>query len=143
MDVSDEARQSEEAQQAEDLGESHNSERAGSAVHVGRLVAGLQVDDEEEVVDGDGGDAVHHEPGAEVVHADLFGVQDDVAVLSQDARAEVENEVQEEERVRQDVEGDPGNGVLVLEEGDAPGQDDQIAHHQEQHHDVPVKPEQK
>lgn len=140
MNVADETRQSEKTQQTEDLGEAHDAEGAGGAVHVRRLVQGLQVDDEEDVVDGDGGDKVHEEPGAEVMHADVFGVQDDVAVLSRDARAEIENQVHEEESVRQDVEGDPGHGVLVLEEGDSPRQDDQIAHHQQEHHDVPVKP---
>lgn len=143
MDVSDEARQSEESQQTEDLGEAHDAESAGGAVHVRGLVPGLQVDDEEDVVDGDGGDEVHQEPGAEVMHADISGVQDDLAVLSRDARAEIEDQVHEEESVRQDVKGDPGHGVLVFKEGDSPGQNDQIAHHQQEHHKVPVKPGQK
>lgn len=143
MNVADEARQPEKTQQAEDLGEAYNAESAGSTVHIGRLVAGLQVDNEEEVVDGDGGDEVHQEPGTEVVHADLLGVQNDVAVLSWDARAEIENQVHEEEGVRQDVEGDPGQCVLVFEEGDPPGQNDQVAHHQQEHHNVPVKSGQK
>lgn len=120
VDVADEARQPEKTQQTEDLGEAHDAEGAGGAVHVRRLVPGLQVDDEEDVVDGDGGDEVHQEPGAEVMHADLPGVQDDVAVLSRDARAEIENQVHEEESVRQDVEDDPGHGVLVFKEGDSP-----------------------
>lgn len=64
------------------------------------------------------------------MHANIFGVQDDVAVLYRDARAEIENQVHEEESVRQDVEGDPGHGVLVFKEGDSPGQNDQITHHQ-------------
>ena len=143
MNVADESRQPQETQQAEDLGEAHDAQGAGGAVHIGRLVPGLQVDDEEEVVDWDGGDEVHQEPGAEVMHADLSGVQDDVAVLSCDACAEIENQVHEEESVRQDVKGDPGYGVLVFKEGDPPRQNDQIAHHQQQHHDVPVKPAQK
>lgn len=140
MDVSDEARQSEKTQQTEDLCETHNAKGTSCAVHVRRLVSGLEVDDEKDVVDRNGGDEVHQEPGAEVMDADLFGVQDDVAVLSQNARTEVENQVHEEERVRQDVEGDPGHGVLVFEEGDAPRQDDKIAHHQQEHYNVPVKP---
>lgn len=143
MNVADEARQSEETQQTEDLGEAHDAEGAGGAVHVGRLVPGLQVDNEEDVVDGDGGNEVHQEPGAEVIHADQFGVQDDVAVLSCDARAEIENQVHEEESVRQDVKGDPGHGVLIFKEGDSPGQNDQVAHHQQEHHNVPVKSGQK
>lgn len=121
MNVADEARQSEKTKQAEDLGEADYTERAGGAVHVRRLMPGLQVNDEENIVNRDGGDEVHREPGAEVMHADLLGVQDDVAVFSQDACAEVENQVHEEESVRQDVKGDPGCGVLVLEEGDTPG----------------------
>lgn len=139
MDVTDEARKSQKAKQTEYLGEAHNAEGTGGAVHIGRLVPGLQVDDEENVVDGDGRDEVHHEPGAEVMHADLFGVQDDVAVLPSDARAEIENQVHEEEGVGQDVKGDPRHGVLIFKEGDSPGQNDQVAHHQHEHHNVPVK----
>lgn len=104
-------------------------------------MSGLQVDNEEDVVDGDGRNKVHYEPGAQVVHADLFGVQYDVAVLPGDACTEIEHQVHEEESVRQDVEGDPRHGVLVFEEGDPPGQDDQVAHHQHEHHNVPVKSE--
>lgn len=140
VDVTDEAGQSEKTQQTQDLGEPHNAECAGSSVHVGRLVPGFQVNDEENIVDRDGGDEVHREPGAEVMHADLFWVQDYLAVTFEDASAEVENQVHKEESVGQDVEGDPGWGVLVLKEGDAPGQDHQIAHHQQEHHNVPIKP---
>lgn len=139
VDVADEAGESQEPKQTEYLGEAHDAEGAGGAVHVRRLVPGLQVDDEEDVVDGDRRNKVHHEPGAQVVHADLFGVQYDVAVLPGNARAEIEHQVHEKEGVGQDVEGDPRNGVLVFEEGDAPGQDDQVTHHQHEHHNVPVK----
>lgn len=142
VNVADEARQSEETQQTEDLGEAHNAEGAGSAVHIRRLLQGLQVNNKEDVVNRDGGDEVHHEPGAQVMNADLFGVQGDVTVLYRDARTEIENQVHEEESVRQDIEGDPGHGVLVFKEGDSPRQDDQIAHHKQQHHEVPVKPAQ-
>ena len=121
VNVTDETRQSKKTQQTEDLGEAHNAECTGCAVHVRGIVPGLQVNDEENIVNGDGGNEVHQEPGLEVMHADLFGVQDDVAVLSQDAGAEVENQVHEEECVGQDVKGDPGHGVLVLKEGDSPG----------------------
>lgn len=120
VDVADETGQSEKTQQTEDLCEAHNAESTCGAVHIRRLVPGLQVNDEEKVINRNGGDEVHREPGAEVMHADLLGVQDDVAVFPQDASAEVENQVHEEESVGQDVEGDPGHGVLVLEEGDAP-----------------------
>lgn len=100
----------------------------------------LQVNDPKDIVHRDGGDTVHHEPGAQVMVADLLGVQDDVAVLSQDPSAKVENQIHEEKSVRQDVEGDPWSGVLVLKEGDAPGQHHQITHHQQEHHYVPVEP---
>ena len=143
MDVADEPREAQQPQQTEDLGEAHDAEGARRAVHVRRLQPGLDVHDEEDVVDGDGGDEVHHEPGAQVLGADLLGVQDYVAVLPRDPRAEVEDQVQKEEGVGDDVEGDPRRGVLVLEEGDAPGQDHQVAHHQQQHHQIPVEPMEK
>lgn len=143
VDVSDEARQTEKTQQTEDLCETHNAKCTSGTVHVWWLVSGFEIDDEKDVVDRDGGDEIHQEPSAEVMNADLFGVQDDVAVLSQNARTEVENQIHEEECVWQDVEGDPGHGVLVFEEGDTPGQNDKIAHHQQEHYDVPVKPGEK
>lgn len=100
----------------------------------------LHVDNEEDVVHGDGGDEVHQEPGAEVMDTDLFGVQNNVAVLSQDSSAEVEKQIHEEDGVRHDVEDDPGQSVLIFKEGDSPGEDDQVAHHQQEHHYVPVEP---
>lgn len=121
VNVTDESGQSEKTQQTEDLCEAHNAEGTRSAVHVSRVVKGLQVNDQENVINGNGGDEVYREPAAKVMHADFLGVQDDVAVLPQDASAEVESQIHEEERVGQDIEGDPGCGVLVLEEGYAPG----------------------
>lgn len=120
MDVTNEARESEKTQQTEDLGETDNAEGAGGAVHVSGIEPRLQINDEKDVVDRDGGDKVHQEPRAEVMHANLFGVQDDVTVLSWDARSEIQDQVHEKERVGQDVKGDPGQGVLVLKEGDPP-----------------------
>lgn len=140
VDVTDEARQSEKTQQAEDLCEAHDAEGAGSAVHVGWIVSGLQVHNEEDVVHWNGGDKVHQEPGAKVMRADLFGVQDDMAVLPCNTSAKIQNQVHEEESIWQDVKHDPQNGVLVFKEGDSPGQNDQVAHHQQEHHNVPVKP---
>lgn len=120
MNVADEAGQSEKTQQTEDLSEAHDAESPSSSVHVRWLVPGLKIDDKEDVVNRDWGDEVHQEPGSEVMHADLFGVQDDMAVLSRDARAEIENQVHEEEGVGQDVKGDPGQSVLIFKEGDTP-----------------------
>lgn len=96
MDVTNEARESEKTQQAEDLGKTDDAEGAGGAVHVSGIKSGLQIDDEEDVINRDGGDKVHHEPSAEVMQADLFGVQDDVTVFSWDARSEIQNQVNEE-----------------------------------------------
>lgn len=45
VNVADEARQPEKTQQAEDLGEAHDAEGAGGAVHVRRILQGLQVND--------------------------------------------------------------------------------------------------
>lgn len=89
MDVTNEAGESKETQQAEDLGETDDAEGAGGAVHVRGIKSRLQINHEEDVVNRDGGDKVHQEPSAEVLHANLFGVQDDVTVLSWDARSEV------------------------------------------------------
>lgn len=89
MDVTNEARESKETQQTEDLGKADNAEGAGSAVHVSGIKSWLQINNEEDVVNRDGGDKVHQEPSAEVMHANLFGVQDDVTVLSWDARSEI------------------------------------------------------
>ena len=125
-------------EQAEDLGEANDAEGARRLVEVG---VDARLDDEEDVVDGDGGDEVHHEPAAQVLDLDLLRVQDDLrVVLLDDARAEVEHQVHEEEGVRDHVEDDPRRRVLVLEEGDANGDDDQVAHHQQQHGEVPVEP---
>lgn len=69
-------------------------------------------------------------------------VQDDLrVVLLDDARAEVEDQVHEEEGVRHDVKDYPGWRVLVLKEGDAHGDDDEVSHHQQQHCQIPVEPE--
>lgn len=120
VDVANEARESKKTQQTEDLGETDDAEGAGGAVHVSGIESRLQINYEKDVVDRDGGDKVHQEPCAQVMHADLFGVQDDVAVLSWDARSEIQDQVHEKESVGQDVKGDPGQRVLVLKEGDPP-----------------------
>lgn len=89
MDVTNEAGESKKTQQTEDLGETDNAEGAGGAVHVSGIKPRLQINHEEDVVNRDGGDKVHQEPSAEVMYANLFGVQDDVTVLSWDARSEI------------------------------------------------------
>ena len=138
MDVADEARQAEQAQQAEDLGEAHDAQGAGRLVDL-RVDAFLH--DEEDVVHGDGGYEVHHEPRAQVLLLDLLGVQDDLrVVLDHNARAEVQHQVHEEECVRDNIEHNPWGRGLVLEEGDAHGDDDEVSHHEEQHGEVPVEP---
>ena len=82
MDVTNEARESEKTQQTEDLGKTDNAEGTSCSVHVSGIKSWLQINHEEDVVNRDGGDKVHQEPSAEVMHANLFGVQDDVAVVS-------------------------------------------------------------
>lgn len=139
VDVADESGEAQEAQQAEDLGEADDPQ--GSRCFV-KVWVDACLHDEEDVVDGDGGDEVHHEPALQVLDLDLLGVQDDLrVVLFHDPRAEVEDQIHEEESVRHNVEDDPGRRVLVFKEGDAHGDDDQVSHHQQQHRQVPVKPE--
>lgn len=138
MDVADEPGQTQQTQQAEDLGEADDAQRPGRLVHL-RVDALLH--DEEDVIHGYGRDKVHHEPGLQVLLLDLVGVQDDLGVvLEHDAGPEIEHQVHEEEGVGDDVEDDPGRGGLVLEESDAHGDDDQVGHHEHQHGEVPVEP---
>lgn len=89
MDVTNEARESEKTQQTEDFGKTDNAEGAGGAVHVGGIKSWLQINNEKDVINRDGGHKVHQEPSVEVMDANLFGVQDDVTVLSGDARSEI------------------------------------------------------
>ncbi len=138
VDVTDESGQPQQPQQTEDLSEADDAERPGRLVH-------LRVDpflhDEKDIIHRYGGDKVHHEPGLQVLLLNLLGIEDDLGVvLKHDASPEVEHQVHEEEGVRDHVEDDPGRGGLVLEEGDAHGDDDQVSHHEHQHSEVPVEP---
>lgn len=138
VDVADESGKTQQSQQTEDLGEADNPQRSGRLVKV-RVDARLH--DEEDVIHGDGGDEIHNEPALQVLDLDLLRVQDDLSVvLFDDARSEIEHQVHEKEGVRHHVEDDPGRRVLVLEEGDADGDDDQVSHHQQQHGEIPVEP---
>ena len=137
MNISNEAGETQEAQEAEDLGETDNAQGPGSLVDL-RVYACLH--NKEDVVHGDGGDEIHHEPALEVLHLNPLRVEDDLCVvLHHDPCAEVEDQVDEEERVRHHIEDNPWCGVLILEEGDAHRNDDQVSYHQQQHGQVPVK----
>ena len=139
VDVADESGEAQQPQQTEDLGEADDPQGSGRLVKV-RVNARFY--DEEDIVHRYGGDEVHHEPTLQVLDLDLLWVQDDLrVVLLHDARAEVEDQVHEEEGVGHHVEDDPGRRVLVLEEGDAHGDDDEVSHHQQQHGQIPVEPE--
>ena len=56
------------------------------------------------------------------------------------ASPEVDDDVDEENRVGKTVEGDPSRAQVVVEERDGHGQDYQVRHEQQQHAEVPVKP---
>ena len=56
---------------------------------------------------------------------------------------EVDDDVDEEDGVGETVEGDPAGGEVVVEEGDCHGQDDEVRHQQQQHAQIPIKPEKK
>ena len=139
MDVADESGEAQQPQQTEDLGKADDPQGSGRLVKV-RVDACLY--DEEDVVHRYRGDEIHHEPGLQVLDLDLLRVQDDLCVVLLDnARAEVEDQVHEEEGVRDHIENNPGRRVLVLEEGDAHRDDDEVSHHQQQHGQIPVEPE--
>lgn len=138
MDVPDEPGQPQQPQQTEDFREADDAQRPGRLVHLG---VDPFLHDQEDVIHRYGRDKVHHKPRLQVLLLDLVGVEDDLGVvLEHDARPEVEHQVHEEERVGHDVEDDPGRGGLVLKEGDAHGDNDQVAHHEHQHGEVPVEP---
>lgn len=138
VDVADESGEAQKPQQAEDLGEADDSQ--GSCCFV-KVWVDACLHDEKDVVNGDGGDEVHHEPALQVLDLDLLRVQDNLCVvLLHDPRAEVEYQIHKEESVWDHIEDDPGRRVLVLKKGDAHGDDDEVSHHQQQHSQVPVKP---
>ena len=53
--------------------------------------------------------------------------------------SEVDDDIDEEDGVREAVEGDPARAEVVVEEGDGHGQDDQVGHQEQQHAQVPVE----
>lgn len=138
MDVSNESGQSQQPKQTEYFSETHNPQRSCRLVEV-RVDACLH--NEEDVIHRDGGDEIHGEPAPEILHLDLLRVQNDFcAVFFDDPRAEVQHQVNQEERVRDHVKDYPGGGVFIFKEGDAYRDDDQVAHHQQEHDQVPVEP---
>lgn len=138
MNVANEPGEPQQPQQAENLCKPDNPQGARRFIEV-RVDARLH--DEEDVVHGDRRDEVHHEPTPQVLDLDLLRIQDDLrVVLLDNARPEIEDQVHEEESVRDHVEHDPGGRVLVLEECDAHRYDDEITHHQQQHGQIPIKP---
>ncbi len=138
MNVAYEPWEPQQPQQTEDLGEAYDPQCARRLV---KIWIDARLHNEEDVVHGDRGDEVHHEPWAQIFDLDLLRVQNDLrVVLLHNSCAEVQHQVHEEEGVGNHVEDDPRRRVLVLEEGDAHGNDDEISHHQEQHGEIPVKP---
>ena len=55
--------------------------------------------------------------------------------------SEVEDDITEKDGVRENIEDDPGQGEIIIEEGDGHGEDDEVGDQEEQHADVPVEPE--
>lgn len=97
MNISNEAGETQEAQEAEDLGETDDAQGPGSLVDL-RVDACLY--NEEDVVHRDGGDEIHHEPAFEVLHLNPLWVQNDLCVvLHHNPCAKVEDQVDEEESV--------------------------------------------
>lgn len=138
VDVANESGEAQEPQQAENLGEADNPQGARRLVEIWIYA---RFHDEEDVVHRYGGDEVHHKPAPQVFNLDLLRIQNDLrVVLLDDARPEVKDQVHEKESVGDHIEHDPGRRVLIFEERDAHGDDDEVAHHQQQHGQVPVKP---
>ena len=105
MDVADEPGEPQESQEAEDLGEAHDPQRPGRFINL-RVDALLH--DKKDIIHRNGGHKVHHKPGLQVLLLDLLGVEDNLrVVLVDDAGAEVEHQVHEEEGVRHHVEDNP------------------------------------
>lgn len=138
MNVAYESGQPQQTQQTEYLCETDDPERTCRLVEI-RIDPRLY--NKEDVVHRNWGDEVYHEPRAQIFNLYLLRVQYNLrVVLLDDARAKVEHQIHEEEGVWDDVEDDPRRSVLVLEEGDANGDDDQVSHHQQQHSEIPVEP---
>lgn len=127
MDVPDEAREAEQPQQAEDLGEADDAQRPCRLVDL-RVEALLH--DQKDIIHGNGGEKIHHEPALQVVHLNHFGVQDDLrTLLVDDSRAEVHDQVHQEDGVRGHVKHQPGGRGLLREERYSHRDDDQVPHH--------------
>lgn len=138
MNVPYEPRQSQEPQEAEDFGETDNPQSSGCLIYL-RIDTGLH--NQENVVYRNGWDKIHHKPAFEILHLNPLGVKDNLRVVfHHNPRAEIENQVNEEEGIWDHVEDNPWGGVLILEEGDAYWNDDQISNHEEQHGEVPIEP---
>lgn len=137
--VADEPGESQQPQQTEDLGEAHDAQGPGRLVHL-RVYSLLH--NEKDVIHRDGRDKVHHKPCLQVLFLNDLGIQDDVRVVfDDDASAEVEHQVHKKECVGDNVEDDPRCGGLLFEERDAYWNNNQVAHHEEEHCKVPVEPE--
>ena len=54
--------------------------------------------------------------------------------------SEVDDNVNEEDGVRDAVEDHPSHGEVIVEEGDGNREDDQVGHEEKQHAKVPIKP---
>jgi len=94
------------------------------------LAAANAVEDEEDVVQRDGAEQVQEEPRLDVMLGYEFGVDDDLlaVVLLHDSSAKIDDDVDEEDGVREAIECDPSGAQVVVEEGDGHGQDDKIGH---------------
>lgn len=114
VDVSDEAWEAEQTQQAEDLGEADDAQRPRRLVH---LWVKALLHDQKDIIHGNGGEKIHHEPALQIVHLNHLGVQDDLrALLVDDSRAEVHDQVHQEDGVRGHVEHQPGGCGLLGKE---------------------------
>ena len=139
MDVANEPGEAQQPQQTEDLCEAYDPQGSSCLV---KVWVDACLHDEKDVVHRYGGDEVHHEPALQVLDLDLLWVQDNLCVvLLDDACAEVEDQIHEEEGVWHHVEDNPGWRVLILKEGDAHRDDDEVSHHEQQHSQVPVESE--
>lgn len=137
MNVANQTRETQQPQQTQDLSETHNPQGPSCLIH---LWVHASLHNQKDIIHWNGRDEVHHEPGPQVRLLDALGIQDDVRiVLYNDACAEVQHQVHEEKGVGHHVEDDPGRGGLFFEEGDADGDNDQVAHHKEEHRKVPVE----
>jgi len=83
------------------------------------------------------GQQVDDEPGLDVVHADEFGVRDDLAGRAHEGGVEVEDDVDEEDDVHDAVHHQPGDVVLLGLEGHVVGHHDGGVEGEDEDHPVP------